>query len=108
MDGETLTGYKWISLPSVGPPDIENNTLRFEINEPQFQGCEQKTILQITCYYVNGTDHKLAPFNGIQIDLESLQGEDNEKCYAVAYMSDSDIKPDYGERTKSDFFTPFR
>ena len=105
LDGETLNEHMWFSLPSVGPPNIENDTLRFEIKEPQFQGCE-KTLLRITCYYVNGTFQELGPFIGIRINVESLQGEEYEKCYAVAFMSGSLYEPDHKGRTISVYFTP--
>ena len=105
LDGETLNRHMWFSLPSVGPPNIENDTLRFEIKESQFQGCE-KTMLRITCYYVNGTFQELGPFNGTQIKMKSLQGQEYEKCYAIAFMSGSLYEPDHGGRTISVYFTP--
>ena len=92
LDGDRMNTYLWVSLPSVGTPMIYNGTLRFDINEPQFQGCEQKTVLEITCVYVNGTIHKFNPFNGIRIDMKSLQDEQYEMCHAIVYMNDSPFK----------------
>ena len=92
LDGDRMNTYLWVSLPSVGTPMIYNGTLRFDINEPQFQGCEQKTVLEITCVYVNGTDRKLMPFNGTQIEMGSLQDEQYEMCHAKVYMKDSSFK----------------
>ena len=108
LDGQNqkLKEHEWISIPSVGTPIIENDTLRFDINEPQFQGCEPKTILRITCYFVNGTDHKPLEFNGTRIDIKSLQGKEFEKCYAFVFMSGSIYYPGSGGRTRSGYFTP--
>ena len=106
LDGEILSKHIWALFPSVEAPTIENNTLKFHINESQFQGCEQNIELHITCY-INDIAYKLGPFNGTRIDTKSLQDEAFEKCFAVAYMHDSKFKQLYKNKRKpSDFFQP--
>lgn len=92
LDGQMLKPYDWVSIPSVGAPNIEQDTLRFDIKEPQFQGCEPNTTMWIICYYANGTGQKLGPFKGNRIKIKSLKGEDYEKCYALIYMNNSGYK----------------
>ena len=105
LDDVQMNTYQWVSLPSVGTPIIENGTLRFDLNETRFQGCEQKTVLEITCVNVNGTAHKLGPFNGTRIDMKSLQDEQYEMCHAIAYMRDSPFKSSM-QRQSSPSFRP--
>ena len=106
LDGDRMNTYLWVSFPSVEAPTIENDTLKFQINAPQFKGCEQKVELHITCY-IDDITYQLGPFNGTRIDTKSLQDEPFEKCFAVAYMHDSTFKQLYKNKRKpSDFFQP--
>ena len=105
LDGDELETYKWVSLPSVGAPIIGNdtNTISFEIQEPQFKMCENKIKLKITCYDANNTKYPLGPFNGMQINVQSLQEEEYERCEARAYI-DASFEPP--ERENSPLFLP--
>ena len=107
LDGDVMNNYEWVNFPSVGEPIIENDTLRFEVNEPQFQGCEHKSLLLlITCNDVNGTAHEIGPVNGTGINMEIFQDKHYELCFAIAYMYDSPFKIKTRIRKKSPFFQP--